>query len=154
MQWLRFGSIVTIKSKLHGQNQLCQAEVQATSPQQGKHLDVGEWLKALELQQYEKLFDKFEGVEDLLDHSEADIKSLGVKISSHRAKIMTSLTGLRCKYYGELRCPVPTSRGLGVVILLFVGIFICGFITCNLGWMMNAVFGNRFPKKKKLQRAR
>lgn len=66
-----------------------------------KHLDVTEWLRFLELEQYEDLFEEFEGVEELLEHTEADIKALGVKISSHRAKIMSSLTGLRCKYHGR-----------------------------------------------------
>lgn len=104
--WTRFGSLVTIKSKLHPANRLCQTENETKpappprNPQQGKHLDVGEWLKLLELERYQDLFEDFEGVEELLEHTEADIKTLGVKISSHRAKIMSSLTGLRCKYHG------------------------------------------------------
>lgn len=100
---------MSIKSKLHPQtNRLCQTESEtkpAPPPRnhQGKHLDVGEWLKLLDLERYEDLFEEFEGVEELLDHTEADVKALGVKISSHRAKIMSSLTGLRSKYHGMRR---------------------------------------------------
>lgn len=98
----RFGSIVSIKSKIGPTHQLCQLENETVQRCfQGKHLDIIEWLKILDLLQYEDLFKDFGGVEDLLDHSEADIRDMGVKISSHRAKIMSSLTGLRYKYYGN-----------------------------------------------------
>lgn len=63
-----------------------------------QHLDIAEWLRILELEQYARSFEGFGGVEDLLGHSEADIKSLGVKIASHRARIMSSLTALKAKY--------------------------------------------------------
>lgn len=63
-----------------------------------QHLDIGEWLRILDLEQYGAAFGGFAGVEDLLDHSEADIKGLGVKIASHRARIVSSLTALRVKH--------------------------------------------------------
>ncbi|XP_063234266.1 breast cancer anti-estrogen resistance protein 3 homolog [Bacillus rossius redtenbacheri] len=65
---------------------------------QRPHLDVRQWLNILELAQYAANFDKFDGVEDLLSFSEADIKDLGVKNSAHRARIVSSLVALRTKY--------------------------------------------------------
>ncbi|XP_067001303.1 breast cancer anti-estrogen resistance protein 3 homolog isoform X2 [Anabrus simplex] len=62
------------------------------------HLDVRQWLNILELGQYAAIFEKFEGVEDLLSFSEEDIKDLGVKNSAHRARIVSSLVALRSKY--------------------------------------------------------
>ena len=56
----------------------------------------------MDLQQYDNLFQKFNGVEDLLEFSEADLKDLGVKISSHRATIISNLTILRAKYHGKI----------------------------------------------------
>lgn len=64
-------------------------------------MEIGKWLQNLDLEDYKENFSKFGGVEDILDLSETDIKNLGVKISSHRALIVHSLTVLRAKYYGE-----------------------------------------------------
>lgn len=61
-------------------------------------MEINEWLKVLELEQYESFFADFDGVEELLGHTEADIKNLGIKIASHRARIMSSLTALSAKY--------------------------------------------------------
>lgn len=47
------------------------------------------------------MFSKYNGVEELLDLSEKDIRDMGVKISSHRALIMTSITALKAKYNGK-----------------------------------------------------
>lgn len=44
---------------------------------------------------YEENFRKFFGVEDLINFSESDIKDLGVKNSSHRARIISSLVALK-----------------------------------------------------------
>lgn len=100
---IRFNTLISRKPKIHEPKQLCLTETEPSCEQpKAKHLDISEWLKVLDLQRYEDLFKEFSGVEDLLNYTEADIKSLGVKISSHRAKIMTSLTSLRTKYYGEL----------------------------------------------------
>ncbi|KFM73855.1 hypothetical protein X975_26521, partial [Stegodyphus mimosarum] len=64
----------------------------------GPHLDTGQWLKKLDLKEYNELFKSYNGVEDILSLSERELKSLGVKNSSHRARMMTSLVILRDKY--------------------------------------------------------
>lgn len=61
------------------------------------HLDIRDWLKRLDLLEYEDNFSKFEGVEDLISFSESDIKDLGVKHSSHRARMISSLVALKGK---------------------------------------------------------
>lgn len=61
------------------------------------HLDIPEWLKRLDLIDYEDNFRKFLGVEELINLSESDIKDLGVKNSSHRARIVSSLVALKGK---------------------------------------------------------
>lgn len=65
-----------------------------------KHKDIRQWLKDLDLEQYASVFHAYQGVEDILHLSEADLKNLGVKKSSHRAAIISSLTQLQAKYYG------------------------------------------------------
>lgn len=72
-------------------------------PTPTKHIDTFAWLKSMDLQQYGDIFKKFEGVEELLEFSEADVKDLGVKISSHRAMIISNLTLLRAKYHGRAK---------------------------------------------------
>lgn len=63
------------------------------------HLDVEQWLNALDLyNEYNDVFARFSGVEELLHYSEADIKELGIKNSSHRARIVSSLLALKIKY--------------------------------------------------------
>ena len=59
------------------------------------HLDIRDWLKRLELLEYEDNFNTFQGVEDLINFSESDIKDLGVKHSSHRARMISSLVALK-----------------------------------------------------------
>lgn len=61
------------------------------------HLDIKEWLQRLDLLDYEENFQRFFGVEDLINLSESDIKDLGIKNSSHRARIVSSLVALRGK---------------------------------------------------------
>lgn len=61
------------------------------------HLDIREWLQRLDLLDYEDNFRKFLGVEELINLSESDIKDLGVKNSSHRARIVSSLVALKGK---------------------------------------------------------
>ncbi|XP_045469752.1 breast cancer anti-estrogen resistance protein 3 homolog isoform X3 [Harmonia axyridis] len=90
----RFASLPTrFKSRIHKVNGVQQ---DGTST---KTLDIAKWLQNLDLEEYRENFSKFGGVEDILDLSETDIKNLGVKISSHRALIVHSLTVLRSKYY-------------------------------------------------------
>ncbi|XP_026469922.1 breast cancer anti-estrogen resistance protein 3 homolog [Ctenocephalides felis] len=47
--------------------------------------------------QYDKVFDDVKGVEDLLNHSEADLTELGIKNSAHRAAMASSLVILKAK---------------------------------------------------------
>lgn len=90
LTWTRVGSLTRSKSK--------NKDVNRTA----KHKDISQWLKDLDLEQYASLFHMYQGVEDILHLSEADLKDLGVKKSSHRAAIISSLTQLQAKYYGML----------------------------------------------------
>lgn len=92
LSWTRFGSLpLRSKTRLNKQNGVVSA---------AKHKDIAVWLRELDLEEYQEAFQKFQGVEDLLEFSETDIKDLGVKKSSHRARIISSLTCLRAKYHG------------------------------------------------------
>uniref|UniRef100_A0A1Y1MWI1 SH2 domain-containing protein n=3 Tax=Photinus pyralis TaxID=7054 RepID=A0A1Y1MWI1_PHOPY len=100
LTWTRFGSIVSLKSKLR------HNEINATGTERRKarkHLDISDWLKVLELEQYADCFAGYDGVEELLEFTESDVKDLGVKIASHRARIMSSLTALSAKYNNNKR---------------------------------------------------
>lgn len=59
------------------------------------HLDIRDWLKRLDLLEYEEDFKQYAGVEDLIILNESDIKDLGVKNSSHRARMVSSLVALK-----------------------------------------------------------
>lgn len=59
------------------------------------HLEIVDWLQRLELQTYEDKFKKFNGVEELINFNEREIKNLGVKNSSHRARMISSLVALK-----------------------------------------------------------
>ncbi|XP_029708812.1 SH2 domain-containing protein 3C isoform X2 [Aedes albopictus] len=61
------------------------------------HMDVLEWLKRMDLEEYHAKFKHFSGVEDFLYVSEADIKKLGVRNNAHRARMISSLVALREK---------------------------------------------------------
>ncbi|XP_058450330.1 SH2 domain-containing protein 3C isoform X2 [Malaya genurostris] len=61
------------------------------------HMDVSDWLARLDLTEYRDKFKLFNGVEDFLYHSEADIKKLGIRNNAHRARIISSLVALREK---------------------------------------------------------
>lgn len=100
LAWTRFGSL-PLRAKLRNRENGSEQN-KRNSFRQTKHKDIGIWLKELDLEQYKDVFQKFNGVEELLEYSEADIKNLGVKKSSHRALIITSLTRLRAKYHGTL----------------------------------------------------
>ncbi|KAJ6633670.1 hypothetical protein Bhyg_16596 [Pseudolycoriella hygida] len=63
-----------------------------------QHIDIKAWLIVLDLQEYEESFSKFHGVEELMYFDEADIKQLGIRNSSHRARIVSSLVALRDKH--------------------------------------------------------
>lgn len=92
LTWSRFGSIASLRKFRQSQLLIMDNDIDR------KHLDTKKWLRSLDLQQYEDNFSKYNGVEELLDFTEVDIKNLGVKISSHRALIMTRLTILKAKY--------------------------------------------------------
>ncbi|XP_055953425.1 breast cancer anti-estrogen resistance protein 3 homolog isoform X2 [Argiope bruennichi] len=64
----------------------------------GPHLDTGQWLKKLDLKEYNHIFKSYNGVEDILSLSEKELKSLGVKNNTHRTRMMASLIVLRDKY--------------------------------------------------------
>uniref|UniRef100_A0A1B6CI19 SH2 domain-containing protein n=1 Tax=Clastoptera arizonana TaxID=38151 RepID=A0A1B6CI19_9HEMI len=84
-------------------------------PVTGPHLDVPQWLTILDLTQYAHLFEKFNGVEDLLRFTEADIKDLGIKNASHRARMVSSLVALRAKYdKGNRRKDKPQRHSVAV----------------------------------------
>ncbi|XP_057667958.1 breast cancer anti-estrogen resistance protein 3 homolog isoform X3 [Diorhabda carinulata] len=95
LTWSKFGSLPlrSNKSRLRKENAFQPAK---------KHKDVSVWLRELELEEYQELFKTYQGVEDLLEMSEQDIKELGVKKSSHRARIISSLTYLRAKYHENI----------------------------------------------------
>lgn len=62
-------------------------------------MPIKKWLANLDLlEQYQGVFKDYTGVEDILHLTEANIKDMGVKNSSHRARIMSSLTALKEKY--------------------------------------------------------
>lgn len=61
------------------------------------HLEIVDWLQRLDLETYEENFKKFNGVEELIELTERDIKSLGVKNSSHRARMISSLVAMKGK---------------------------------------------------------
>ncbi|XP_055543891.1 breast cancer anti-estrogen resistance protein 3 homolog isoform X1 [Wyeomyia smithii] len=61
------------------------------------HMAVQEWLTRLDLSEYLDKFQQFNGVEDFLYHSEAEIKKLGIRNNAHRARIISSLVALREK---------------------------------------------------------
>ncbi|XP_075214377.1 breast cancer anti-estrogen resistance protein 3 homolog isoform X2 [Lycorma delicatula] len=67
-------------------------------PAPGPHLGVVQWLTILDLTQYKSFFEKYTGVEELLESTESDLKALGVKNASHRARMVSSLVALRAKY--------------------------------------------------------
>ncbi|CAH1183650.1 unnamed protein product [Phaedon cochleariae] len=87
--WSRFSTLRSSKPRLPKENGAFNK----------KHKDISIWLQDLELEEYQEKFEKFQGVEDLLEFSEQDIKELGVKKSSHRARIISSLTCLHAKYH-------------------------------------------------------
>ncbi|RZC35190.1 SAM 2 domain containing protein, partial [Asbolus verrucosus] len=100
LSWAKFGSLpLRSKSRINKANKTASV----LDTKNSKHIDVGQWLKSMDLERYDDIFKKFEGVEDLLEFSEADLKDLGVKISSHRAMIISNLTILRAKYHGNFR---------------------------------------------------
>ncbi|KAK3908965.1 Ephrin type-A receptor 2 [Frankliniella fusca] len=75
-----------------------RSKASLSAPVARPHIDTQRWLSVLELDQYSELFRKFDGVEDLIHFTEGDIKELGVRNSSHRARLMSSLVALKAKY--------------------------------------------------------
>lgn len=88
------------------------------------HLDIRDWLQRLELLDYEENFRKFPGVEDLISFSESDIKNLGVKNSSHRARIISSIVALKGKENSLNILTEPWNLN-PFESLKFVNIFFC-----------------------------
>ncbi|XP_048774300.1 breast cancer anti-estrogen resistance protein 3 homolog isoform X3 [Ostrea edulis] len=75
-----------------------------------KHIPIDTWLEALGMKEYEEIFTGFNGVEDLLNLTEADVRDLGLKNSAHRAKIVSSLRILKEKYDRGYRKPRVIQR--------------------------------------------
>ncbi|XP_030768424.1 breast cancer anti-estrogen resistance protein 3 homolog isoform X2 [Sitophilus oryzae] len=107
LNWNRFSSLPIRKSRLAKENGV------SIIPKP-KHKDISQWLKDLDLEQYIPLFSKFQGVEDILEFNEGDIKDLGVKKSSHRATIVSSLTCLRGKYNDDLNRKTTLRHSVAV----------------------------------------
>jgi hypothetical protein len=100
LSWTRFASLpLRSKSRINKANK----SITFADNKNSKHIDIAPWLKSMDLEQYGSIFQKFNGVEDLLEFSEADLKDIGVKISSHRAMIISNLTILRAKYHGSFK---------------------------------------------------
>ncbi|XP_074027114.1 breast cancer anti-estrogen resistance protein 3 homolog isoform X2 [Leptinotarsa decemlineata] len=106
LSWTRFGSLPlrSSKARANKENELSNK----------KHKDISKWLREMELEEYQEKFQKFQGVEDLLEFSEQDIKELGVKKSSHRARIISSLTCLRAKYHENVVRKPPIRHSVAV----------------------------------------
>ncbi|XP_066153168.1 breast cancer anti-estrogen resistance protein 3 homolog isoform X3 [Euwallacea fornicatus] len=94
LSWSKFGSLPRRKS-----GRLAKETKDVTSSPKAKHKDIRQWLRDLDLEQYAPQFEKYQGVENLLEVSEWQLKELGIKKSSHRATIISSLTLLRAKYH-------------------------------------------------------
>ncbi|GIX74533.1 breast cancer anti-estrogen resistance protein 3 homolog [Caerostris darwini] len=65
---------------------------------QQPHLSIDLWLEKLDMNVYKSVFEDYNGVEDILWMTERDLKNLGIKNGSHRARLATSLTILKDKY--------------------------------------------------------
>ncbi|CAO1367711.1 unnamed protein product [Diamesa hyperborea] len=59
------------------------------------HLEIKDWLIRLELPEYEEQLKQYNGVEDIINLSESEIKELGIKNSAHRARMVSSLVALK-----------------------------------------------------------
>ncbi|XP_015907786.2 breast cancer anti-estrogen resistance protein 3 homolog [Parasteatoda tepidariorum] len=62
------------------------------------HLSIELWLQKLDLLRYKHLFKDYNGVEEILWMSERDLKNIGIKTGSHRARLSSSLAILKDKH--------------------------------------------------------
>lgn len=62
------------------------------------HLEIKDWLIRLELPEYEEHLKQYNGVEEIINLSESEIKELGIKNSAHRARMVSSLVALKGKF--------------------------------------------------------
>ncbi|XP_035226871.1 breast cancer anti-estrogen resistance protein 3 homolog [Stegodyphus dumicola] len=76
----------------------------------GPHLSIDHWLDKLDLTIYRSLLKDYNGVEDILWMSERDLKNIGIKNGSHRARLSTSLKILKDKYDRTSREFSPSER--------------------------------------------
>lgn len=65
---------------------------------QQPHISIDFWLEKLDLKVYKAIFKDYSGVENILWMTERDLKDLGIKNGSHRARMGTSLAILKDKY--------------------------------------------------------
>jgi len=75
-------------------------------------LDIHDWLQRLNLSDYEDNFKSFEAVEELINYKEGDFKQLGIKNSSHRSRIIASLSALKGRYMVCLSLKITFYRKL------------------------------------------
>ncbi|XP_058123354.1 breast cancer anti-estrogen resistance protein 3 homolog [Anopheles ziemanni] len=75
------------------------------------HMETAEWLQRLDLAEYGDKFKSFNGVEELLFLTEADIKKLGIRNNAHRARIVSSLVALREKLVQESNSKANQRNG-------------------------------------------
>ncbi|CAH2015161.1 unnamed protein product [Acanthoscelides obtectus] len=124
LSWPRFGSLPLRASKYRLQHNATPIITKDSLPappnsapptgHRGKHKDIDVWLRDLELEEYKAAFEKFSGVEELLELSEREVKELGVKKASHRARIVTSLTCLRAKYHETIPRKASSRHSVAV----------------------------------------
>ncbi|KAF8782418.1 Breast cancer anti-estrogen resistance like protein [Argiope bruennichi] len=65
---------------------------------QQPHLSIDLWLDKLDMNVYKPIFKQYNGVENILWMTERDLKNLGIKNGSHRARLGSSLAILKEKY--------------------------------------------------------
>lgn len=61
------------------------------------NLTTDQWLKTLDLEEYETIFKKYDMMEDLLYWTEADLQTVGVTNPAHRARLASNLVFIREK---------------------------------------------------------
>ncbi|XP_039951280.1 breast cancer anti-estrogen resistance protein 3 homolog isoform X1 [Bactrocera tryoni] len=71
-------------------------------------MSIADWLDLLGLQQYETNFQMYNTVEDILDLTDCGLRHRGIRQSSHRAKMLSSLMGVQAKCRQSLNIEAST----------------------------------------------
>ncbi|XP_013411707.1 breast cancer anti-estrogen resistance protein 3 isoform X2 [Lingula anatina] len=74
-----------------------------------KHIPIDRWLKTIGLPEYINMFERYTGVEALLNATESDVRNMGVLNAAHRARIISSLRILKDKYERGERTRMSSS---------------------------------------------